>query len=161
MIGINTMVRSNTEAIGFAIPINRAREAFDVLKEGKKPTHAYFGMELHGLTPDNARIHNDDPNSQRLPISHGALVTRVMPGSPAASVFRKFDVITEINGQLVRNVAEADFHLDRARIGSACSIKVLRGEMGSKLELSVIPLDLMTLIEEKKSKRMMAFMRPQ
>lgn len=56
VIGINTMVRTNTEAIGFAIPINRAMEIFEILKQGKKPTHAYFGLEVGSITPDNARI---------------------------------------------------------------------------------------------------------
>jgi S1-C subfamily serine protease len=45
-----------TEAIGFAIPINSARAVLEVLKEGKKPTHAFFGVELVSLTPDTARI---------------------------------------------------------------------------------------------------------
>ena len=84
VVGINTMVRTNTEAIGFAIPINRARQIYEILKQGKKPSHAYFGIEVMTLTPDFARIHNDDPNAQRLPEVHGALVVRVVPGSPAA-----------------------------------------------------------------------------
>jgi S1-C subfamily serine protease len=33
VVGINTMVRTNTEAIGFAIPINKALAAFEILKE--------------------------------------------------------------------------------------------------------------------------------
>ena len=55
VIGINTMVRTNTEAIGFAIPINRAKQIYEILKLGKKPSHAYFGIEVMTLTPDFAR----------------------------------------------------------------------------------------------------------
>jgi S1-C subfamily serine protease len=55
VIGINTMVRTNTEAIGFAIPINRAKQIYNVLKQGKKPSHAYFGIDIMTLTPDFAR----------------------------------------------------------------------------------------------------------
>lgn len=55
VIGINTMVRTNTEAIGFAIPINRAKQIYKVLKQGKKPSHAYFGIDIMTLTPDFAR----------------------------------------------------------------------------------------------------------
>jgi S1-C subfamily serine protease len=98
VIGINTMVRSNTEAIGFAIPINKVKEIYDTLKQGKKPNHAFFGVEIMTLTPDFARIHNDDPNATRLPEIHGALVVRVLPNTPAAaSGMRKFDVITEVS----------------------------------------------------------------
>ena len=55
VVGINTMVRTNTEAIGFAIPINRAKQIYEILKLGKKPSHAYFGIEVMTLTPDFAR----------------------------------------------------------------------------------------------------------
>lgn len=55
VVGINTMVRTNTEAIGFAIPINRAKQIYEILKSGKKPSHAYFGIEVMTLTPDFAR----------------------------------------------------------------------------------------------------------
>lgn len=43
------MVRSNTEAIGFAIPINRAKQIYEILKQGKKPNHAYFGIDVVGI----------------------------------------------------------------------------------------------------------------
>ena len=52
---------------------------YQVLKTGHKPSHAYFGLEAMTTTPDYAHIHNDDPNVQRLPAVHGALVMRVVP----------------------------------------------------------------------------------
>ncbi len=113
VVGINTMVRTNTEAIGFAIPINRAQEIYKVLRQGKKPSHAYFGLEAMSLTPDFARIHNDDPNAQRLPCLHGALVVRVVPGSPAAQAgLRKNDIVRSVNGFNIASADDADAHLD-------------------------------------------------
>ena len=98
VVGINTMVRTNTEAIGFAIPINRATEIYEVLKHGRKPTHAFFGLAVMPITPDNARIHNDDPNANRLPEVNGALVMNVVPGSPADLCgIRKNDVIVGVS----------------------------------------------------------------
>lgn len=76
VVGINTMVRVNSEAIGFAIPINRAMEIYDILKLGKVVPHAYFGMEIHSLTPDFSSINNEDPNAVRLPEIHGVFVVR-------------------------------------------------------------------------------------
>ena len=55
VVGINSMVRTNTEAIGFAIPINRAKQIYEILKSGNKPSHAYFGVDVMTLTPDFAR----------------------------------------------------------------------------------------------------------
>jgi len=151
VIGINTMVRTNTEAIGFAIPINRAKQIYDILKQGRKPSHAYFGIEVTSLTPDGARIHNDDPNAQRLPEVHGALVVRVVPGSPAAQCgFRKNDIIVEVNGDDVGNSEDADVLLDRCRPGGVTRLKVLRGEPASAVELHATPLDLLTVMEQRR-----------
>ena len=154
VVGINTMVRTNTEAIGFAIPINRAQQIYDVLKHGKKPTHAYFGMEVMSLTPDNARIHNEDPNLQRLPEVHGALVMRVIPGSPADKCgLRKNDIVTAVNGNIITNSDDADGNLDICTPGKVTVVQVARGENGNVFNLQATPLDLHALYEEKRKQQ--------
>jgi S1-C subfamily serine protease len=151
VVGINTMVRSNTEAIGFAIPINRAVQIFEVLKTGRKPTHAFFGVEVTSITPDNARIHNEDPNAFRLPELHGALVMRVIPGSPAdLSGIRRFDIIVEVNNAPISNSDDADVNMDQCRPGLPSKMKVARGEGGKIISLDASPKDLYTMIEEKR-----------
>lgn len=154
VIGINTMVRSNTEAIGFAIPINRAKQIYEILKNGKKPTHAYFGIEVLSTTPDFARIHNDDPNVQRLPEVHGALVLRVAPNSPAALCgIRKNDIIVDVNGKSISNSDDADVHLDNCAPGTEAKVTVARGENKGLLVLRPEPQDLLTVIEERRKKQ--------
>jgi S1-C subfamily serine protease len=154
VVGINTMVRTNTEAIGFAIPINRARAIFEVLRQGKKPTHAYFGLEVSSITPDFAKIHNDDPNAQRLPQVHGALVRKVLPGSPAASCgLRRNDIIIEVNGKSVSGTHDADGYLDSCEPGKVATIKVARGEDGREFVIKATPQNLLSMIEEKRRKR--------
>jgi len=161
VVGINTMVRTNTEAIGFAIPINRARKIYEVLKQGRKPTHAYFGVEVMTITPDFAHIHNDDPNAQRLAQIHGALVTRVLPGSPAASSgLRKNDIIVEVNGNSVSNSHDADIWLDQCKPGAAAKLKIARGEGGGEVHIEATPQDLLTMIEEKNKRRGPVAVRP-
>lgn len=154
VVGINTMVRTNTEAIGFAIPINRARKIYEVLKQGKKPTHAFFGVEVSTITPDFAHIHNDDPNAQRLPEVHGALVRKVLPGSPAAlSGLRRNDIIVEVNGQAVSCTHDADLYLDICVPGSAAKIKVARGEGGQVVDLQATPQNVLTILEDRRRRR--------
>lgn len=153
VVGINTMVRTNTEAIGFAIPINRARQIYEILKTGTKPTHAFFGMEVMSLTPDFARIHNDDPNAIRLPEVNGALVVRVAPESPAAACgVRKNDIIVQVNGQPVSNSEDADTLLDQCKPGTPTKLRVLRGENAGAVDLSPAPLDLLSIIEERRKR---------
>lgn len=151
VVGINTMVRLNTEAIGFAIPINRARQIYDILKQGRKPSHAYFGIEVASITPDNARINNEDPNTQHIPVVHGAQVLKVVPGSPAEKCgLRRNDVIMEVNGSPVRNADDAEALLDVCKPGKTSQILVVRGADTSNVELEATPLDLLQLVEERK-----------
>lgn len=151
VIGINTMVRTNTEAIGFAIPINRAQQIYEVLRQGKKPSHAYFGLEITSITPDNAKINNEDPNAQRIPEIIGALVLKVTPGSPAeAAGLRKMDVITKVNGHVIKNGDDAESHLDGCKPEKVSTITVARGENSVVMEVSATPQDLFKLLEEKK-----------
>ena len=154
VVGINTMVRTNTEAIGFAIPINRAKKIYEILKTGKKPTHAYFGIEVMTITPDFASIHNDDPNAQRLAQIHGALVTRVLPGSPAAAAgLRKNDIIVQVNGAPIQNSHDADIYLDVCKPAAVTKLRVARGETGGELNLEATPENLLTMLEERNRRR--------
>jgi S1-C subfamily serine protease len=151
------MVRTNTEAIGFAIPINRVNEIYSTLKQGKKPSHAYFGIEVMSLTPDFAKIHNDDPNAQRLPEIHGALVLRVLPGSPAAlGGLRKYDIITEVNGRKILSSEVAETVLDECKPGSNAKIKIARGEQGNEQDREANPQDLLTILEERRRGRQLS-----
>jgi membrane-associated protease RseP (regulator of RpoE activity) len=100
---------------------------------------------------EHNRIHNEDPNVQRLPELHGALVGRVAPNSPAAACgFRKNDIIVEVNGDDVSNSEDADVKLDKCRPGSVARVRVVRGEPSVSIELQANPLDLLTVMEERR-----------
>ena len=97
------------------------------------------------------RIHNDDPNAQRLPEVHGALVSRIIPNSPAAmSGFRKNDIIVAVNGDDVSNSEDADMRLDKCKPGSFTRVRIVRGEPSVTIELQSSPLDLLPIIIERK-----------
>eukprot|EP00607_Mallomonas_marina_P007488 CAMPEP_0182416490 /NCGR_PEP_ID=MMETSP1167-20130531/798_1 /TAXON_ID=2988 /ORGANISM="Mallomonas Sp, Strain CCMP3275" /LENGTH=367 /DNA_ID=CAMNT_0024589293 /DNA_START=388 /DNA_END=1491 /DNA_ORIENTATION=+ len=153
VVGINTMVRTNTESIGFAIPINQAKRIYNILRQGKRPSHAYFGLEVMTLSPDVARMHNDDPNAHRLPEVHGALIVRVIPGSPAAlHGLRRHDIITSVNGIEIPNAEDADINLDCCTPGQFAKLKVARGDSKENVDIEVPPQDLQVLIEERRKK---------
>ena len=95
VVGISTAVRANAEAIGFAIPIDVAKDVASELAKGKPIAHAYVGIKMANLTPAFARQNNEDPNSVGIvPEIEGALVMRVTTNSPAANAgVRRNDVI--------------------------------------------------------------------
>jgi serine protease Do len=96
LIGINTQIKSSSmgnEGIGFAVPINLARSVMERLISGGTVTRGYLGVSLESLTPGLAESFN-------LPDQNGALVSEVLPGSPAQKAgIESGDVIVEFNGK--------------------------------------------------------------
>ncbi|MDB9313836.1 trypsin-like peptidase domain-containing protein [Spirulina sp. CS-785/01] len=130
VIGINTAIRRNATGIGFAIPINKAKDLKDTLAAGREVPHPYVGIEMRDLTPDIARRNNQDPNSSmRVPEVEGIFVWRVLPNTPAeTSGLRRGDVILEINGQRVKTGVEIQNIVEQSGIGKRLNFKVRRGE---------------------------------
>jgi len=153
VIGINTCIRANAEGIGFAIPINKAKNIMYQLAEGKSIQHGYIGIIMSTITPDMAKQINNNPNSpsQMLQEVHGALVMRVNPNTPASECgLRRHDVLFEIGGKRVKTAAEAQGIVDNAVVGKDLELKVFRG--GQEMTLFVKPADLGQKMKEAKEK---------
>jgi len=105
VIGINTATaaKSQAEGIGFAIPIDVAKNAIESVKKTGKIVRPYLGVNTVEVTKEIADLN-------KLPISDGFLVTgdtkkgipAVVSGSPADKAgLREGDIITEVNGEKV------------------------------------------------------------
>lgn len=85
VIGINTAIRADAMGIGFAIPIDKAKQISSELQRNGRVAHPFIGIGMDDLTPDKARRINQNPDSPiQLPEIKGILVGRVVPNSPAA-----------------------------------------------------------------------------
>lgn len=147
VVGISTAVRANAEAIGFAIPIDTAKEVAAELAKGNTISHAFLGIQMANLTPESAKQNNIDPNSLALvPEVEGALVARVVPMSPAAAGgVRRHDVIVSIDGKKVRNIREVQGIVAQSRVGQVLSMQVRRGEARDPIQLGVKTGDLASM----------------
>jgi S1-C subfamily serine protease len=81
VIGINSQIATGgagqgSVGIGFAVPINTAKELLPRLKAGETIERAYLGVKMQGVTEQVA----DDLN---LAADKGALIVEVTPDSPA------------------------------------------------------------------------------
>jgi serine protease Do len=104
--------------------LNLEAEAGGVAEEEESTVEesAGFGIQLDDITPDIAR-------RLELPRStSGAIVTDVDPGSASAQGgLRRFDVITQVNGQAVTSATDANKKLQAIPSGRLARILVLRG----------------------------------
>lgn len=142
VIGINTAIRANAMGIGFAIPINKAKEIIPALERGEQVSHPYLGVQIATLTPDLAKRNNDDPNSTILIAEvNGALVVGVVPNSPAAAAgLRRGDVITQVDGQTITTSEQLQSLVDRTQTGQALRVTVRRGDRTQ--QFSIRPADM-------------------
>ncbi|MDJ0618261.1 MAG: HhoA/HhoB/HtrA family serine endopeptidase [Calothrix sp. MO_192.B10] len=137
VIGINTAIRADAMGIGFAIPIDKAKDIASQLQRNGKVAHPYLGVQMVTLTPDLARQNNSDPNSAiTLPEVNGVLVMRVLPNSPAASSgMRRGDVIVEIDGKAVKTAERLQDMVENSRVGQTLQVKVQRGRQTQQLSI--------------------------
>ncbi|MGB3135877.1 MAG: HhoA/HhoB/HtrA family serine endopeptidase [Nodosilinea sp.] len=130
VIGINTAIRADAMGIGFAIPINKAKEIKDMLARGETVAHPYIGVQIANLTPEQAKRNNEDINSGlHLPEVDGVLVIRVLEGTPAADAgLRRGDVIMQVNGTPIRSADGLQIKVENTKIGDTLELEIQRGD---------------------------------
>jgi Do/DeqQ family serine protease len=139
VIGMNTAIRAGAQGLGFAIPINAARNIADQLIAKGKVSHPYLGIQMRTLSADLKRRINEDPNANfSVKVDRGVLVNRIMRDSPAAKGgLKRGDVISKVNGQAVNSAEDVQAQVDRATVGGDLSMEVDRD--GQRVTLAVKP----------------------
>src|SRR5438270_526440 len=139
VVGVNTFLISPSgtfSGMGFAIPTQIVRPTVDSLIRNGKVTHAYMGVGITDVTPENSKFF-------QMSKAVGAVVTQVQPNSPGAKAGLKVgDVITKVDGREVTDAGQLQvevgqqqpgttLHLDVMRDGKSMSIPVTVQELGN------------------------------
>jgi serine protease Do len=96
VVGVNSAIVAQGQGIGFAIPINLAKEILTQLKTGKV-TRGWLGIMIQDITPDLAK-------SFEIQETKGVIVADLVTDGPAEkSGLKRGDVITRVNGKDVDN----------------------------------------------------------
>ena len=143
VIGINTAIRANAEGIGFAIPIDKAKELKDILAAGREVPHPYVGVQMITLTPEIAQQNNNDPNSPFvIPEVEGVLVIRVLPNTPAQSAgIRRGDVIINVDGTAISSANQLQTVVENSGLNRNLKFKILRGDRQLTLDVRTAQLE--------------------
>ena len=123
VVGINSQIYSNSGGfmgLSFAIPIDVAMEVVEQLKTDGRVSRGWLGVVIQEVNRDLAE-------SFRLDRPHGALVVRVLEGSPAdKGGILAGDVITEFNDAPINRSAELPHRVGRVPAGSNAKLLVVR-----------------------------------
>lgn len=127
VIGINAAIAQDAQSIGFALPINQAKEDIGQVKKSGKIVYPFLGVRYVIITPELKQKNN-------LSVDYGALIVRgqnadelaITPGGPADKVgFLENDIILEVNGQKIDNDHSLAKIVQSHKVGDTLILKVL------------------------------------
>lgn len=120
VVGINTAIIASGQGIGFAIPINMAKEVALQLQKKGHVTRGLLGVAIQDVTPELAK-------SLGLKESNGALVSQVVPGGPADKAgLEQGDVIMNFDGRTVGDSKDLPRIVASTPVGKTVTVKLLR-----------------------------------
>jgi len=131
VIGINTAVNAEAQGIGFAIPINTAKEVLDELIRTGGVSRPYIGVYLQDITKELASYL--DLNS-----TEGALIRYVVPDSPAEKAgLRQGDVILKINNKPIKSSSDVSDIVSNTEIGQKLELLIYRNGRTKSVTVTV------------------------
>jgi S1-C subfamily serine protease len=140
VIGVNSQIAPSASGanigIGFAIPINTVREvAAELIKHGKVE-HSFLGIEVKAIDPRVARVFH-------LPVRHGLMIARVIPGTGAAKAGLRAgtssvtvdgetwraggDIVVSAEGQPVASIDRLRDLIGEKKPGDSVKLEIYRG----------------------------------
>jgi S1-C subfamily serine protease len=146
VIGINSQIQTGggTEGnvgIGFAVPINTARQVAEQIEQHGEVKHAYLGINGGSVTPAVAK-------ALKLPVDKGVLINEVVKDGPAdragvegggteatiegAKVTLGGDIITEVDGKPIASMEDVINAVNGAQPGDKMELTLLRGDNETK-----------------------------
>ncbi|HJW39292.1 MAG TPA: trypsin-like peptidase domain-containing protein [Candidatus Udaeobacter sp.] len=121
VIGMNTLINGMNRGLGFAIPINMAKEIGAELVAGHKIMRPWLGIRIETL--------GDDPTTRDLfkGADKGVVVRTIEADAPASkSDLRPFDLITQVDGTPIETDSELQHEILKKKIGQNVQLTVWR-----------------------------------
>src|SRR5213082_915797 len=121
VIGMNTLINGMNRGLGFAIPINMAKDIGAELIAGHKIVRPWLGIRIETL--------GDDPEIRDLlkGAEKGVVVRTIEANAPAyKSDLRPFDLITQIDGTPIETDSQLPHEILKKKIGQNVQLSVWR-----------------------------------
>src|SRR6059036_2505055 len=130
VIGMNTLINGMNRGLGFAIPINMAKEIGTELIAGHKIVRPWLGIRIETL--------GDDPSIRDLfkGAAKGVVVRTIEADAPASkSNLRPFDVITHVDGNPVSSDSQLQHEILKKKVGQNVELTVWRKGQAIKVPI--------------------------
>jgi len=135
VVGINTAIVAQGQGIGFAIPVDMAKEILPSLKTRGKVLRGWLGVSVQDITDEIA-------DSLNLKTKKGALVGDVFPGDPADKAgIKTGDVIVDIGGEKIVDTHDLLRVVAGLTIGKEAEVTILRNGEMRKVAVTVVARD--------------------
>ncbi|NLG87233.1 MAG: PDZ domain-containing protein [Firmicutes bacterium] len=120
VIGINTAVNAAGQGLGFAIPINTAKEVMDSLRTQGKVVRPWLGVSVLDITADIQQYF-------KLPDRRGAIIGEIISGSPAAKAnLQVGDVIRKVDDEVIEDAEDLVDTIQKKKIGDSVGLEIYR-----------------------------------
>jgi len=140
VVGINTAIVAQGQGIGFAIPIDMAKEILPSLKARGRVLRGWLGVSVQDITGEIA-------DSLNLKNKKGALVGDVFPGDPADKAgIKTGDVIVAIKGEEIKDTHDLLRVVAGLTIGEEAAVTIIRNGNKETVMVTVVARD-----EEKRA----------
>jgi len=131
VVAISTAIVPFAQGIGFAIPVNSVKRCATEIVTHGRVMRPWLGVSGLSLTPEIASYYN-------LPVEKGALITEVMPNSPAEKAeMEKGDIIIGFGDKSINNIEELVKEIQKKKIGEKARVLLLRGDRQWKVDVKL------------------------
>jgi serine protease Do len=130
VVGINTLIRGMNRGIGFAIPINLAREVSDQLIKDGRFSRTWLGINIESLSESK------DYRNLVSSVKHGVVVRSVVRDGPVAnSDLQPADIITAVDGKEVATAQDLKSEIRTKPAGKPVTLDIVRDDKRIKIKV--------------------------
>ncbi len=131
VVGINTAIVPYAQGLGFAIPVNKAKEIMGDLADKGRVSRGWLGVVITNLDPEVAKLYG-------VPEGSGVVISQVTPGDPADKAgIKPGDIVIEVNGQKVKNSTELRQKIGSLAPKSTAKLLIVRSKKRHPIEVKL------------------------
>ena len=129
VIGINTAIIPYAQGLGFAVPVNKAKEIMGDLVSYGRARRGWLGVSVRDITPQMARAYG-------VKGTNGAMINDVFKDDPADKAgIKRGDVVVKLNGDDIKDASAFVQKIRTIAPGSTAKLQIVR--KGRTMDFSV------------------------